>query len=67
MATLKQRLDKLEQSSGNGEISLDDWVLHWMDKTPGPGDAVSPEITDAEIDAFLGRPNNKPENHNAKP
>ena len=65
MATVKQRLDKLEQSSGSGEMTHDDWVLQWLDKQPHPIDACSPEITDAEIDAFLGRTHNKPENHNA--
>lgn len=32
MATLKQRLENLEMSSGDGEMTHDEWVLHWMDK-----------------------------------
>lgn len=60
MASLKQRLENLEKCSGEDEMSHDDWVLNWMDK-PSQRDASLPEITDADIEAFLRPTHNKPE------
>lgn len=65
MATLKQRLENLEMSSGEGGMTHDDFVLYWMDK-PSQTDASGPEITDQQIEEFLRPSTNRPENSHAK-
>ena len=65
MATLKRRLENLEKSSGDGEMTHDEWVLHWMDK-PSLIDPSLPEITDEQIEEFLRPTRNKPGKNHAK-
>lgn len=66
MATLKRRLENLEKSSGDGEMTHDEWVLHWMDK-PSLIDPSPPEITDEQIEECLRPTHNKPGGSHAKP
>ena len=65
MSSLKQRLESLERSSGDGQMTHDDWVLHWMDK-PSLIDPSLPEITDEQIEEFLRPTRNKPGKNHAK-
>lgn len=66
MSSLKQRLESLERSSGDGQMTHDEWVLHWMDK-PSLRDPSEPEITDAQVEEFLRPTHNVLEKRHAKP